>query len=132
MLNLSSYLDYNRFTCDKWLGKNIDDGSVERLLIGHVITGSINDHLKKSSSHARSSSIGRNWTRGVELTSKEEKYSADDLQAMLCESVNQIMKFYFSEKIKSGIGATDAQVSPKPVCCFCFAVHQIYLYYSLY
>lgn len=90
---------------------------MERLLVGQIITGSINDHMKKtSSSHARSSSIGRNWTRGVELTSKEEKYSIEDLQSMLCESVNQIMKFCFSEKTKLGAsGSTDAQLSPKTV-----------------
>lgn len=78
---------------------------------------------KSSSSHARSSSIGRNWTRGVEMTSKEEKYSIEDLQSMLCESVNQIMKYCFSEKIKLGTsGSADTQVSPKPVLFLIFNV----------
>lgn len=106
----------HRFECNKWIGKSIDDGSIERLLVGTVISGSINDHLKKSSSHARSSSIGRNWTRGVELTTKEDKHTVDDLQAMLCESVNQIMKFYYSDKNKATNPNVDPQVSPKPVC----------------
>lgn len=84
--------------------------------MGTITSGSINDHLKKSSSHARSSSIGRNWTRGAELTTKEDKHTVDDLQAMLCESVNQIMKFYYSDKNKATNPNVDPQVSPKLVC----------------
>lgn len=102
-----------KFECDKWFGKNIADNSIERLLIGQIVTGSINDHLKKSSNHLRSSSIGRNWTRSSEVTSKEEKYSADDLQAMVGESVNQIIKFYYHDKIKSSTNVSDGQISNK-------------------
>lgn len=47
------------------------------------------------------------------MTSKEEKHSVDDLQSMLGESINQIMKLYFSEKTKSGHATTECQVSPK-------------------
>jgi hypothetical protein len=86
----------NRFHCNRWFGRNIDDGSTERVLIGELLTGSITDILKKTNP-TRSSSIGRNWTRSSEqYSSKEECLSVEDLQTMLGENVNQIMKYYFN------------------------------------
>ncbi|XP_046915530.2 DENN domain containing pinstripe [Dermatophagoides farinae] len=87
-----------KFECGKWLGKNMEDGSIERMLIGEPVSGTINDHIKRGN-HSRSSSIGRNWSRSGETNNtKEDKYSIEDLQSSLGESINQIMKLYFSEK----------------------------------
>lgn len=89
-----------KFECGKWLGKNIDDGSTERLLVGELVGGTINEHIKRSN---RSSSIGRNWSRISETSPKEDKYSVEDLQTLLGESINQIMKLFFSEKNRAQI-----------------------------
>lgn len=98
-----------KFECGKWLGKNMEDGSTERMLIGEPVTGTINDHIKRAS-HSRSSSIGRNWSRSGETNnSKEDRYSIEDLQSSLGESINQIMKLYFSEKNRHQNIPTDIQ-----------------------
>ncbi|KPM07491.1 DENN domain-containing protein 5A-like protein [Sarcoptes scabiei] len=94
-----------KFECNKWLGKNMDDGSIERLLLGELVQGSINDHIKQSS-YKRSSSIGRNWSRSTnnnspDTFSKDDKLSVEDLKCMLSESINHIMKFCFNEKIRN-------------------------------
>lgn len=91
-----------KFYCNRWFGRNIDDGSTERVLIGELMIGSIGDVIKKSN-QTRSSSIGRNWTRNSDQYSKEESFTAEDLQTLLGESVNQIMKYYFNAQNNSNI-----------------------------
>lgn len=38
-----------RFPCGRWLGKGVDDGSLERILIGELITPVSDDDLGKQS-----------------------------------------------------------------------------------
>lgn len=83
---------------------------MERLLIAESVNGTINDHIKKSN-HIRSSSIGRNWSRNSDNHIKEEKYSYEDLQTLLGESINQIKKFYFNNKNKTSAYYTTCQKS---------------------
>ena len=84
-----------RFYCNRWFGRNIDDGSSERVLIGELLTGSSTDILKKTYS-SRSSSIGRNWSRSTDQYNKDQTLTVEELQTLLGENVNQIMKSYFN------------------------------------
>lgn len=99
----------HRFECNKWLGKSIDDGSLERLLVAELVHGTINEHINNRTSHTRSSSIGRaNWNSesmatASTATNRDGKASIEDLQTMLGESVNQIVKFYFADRTKLAI-----------------------------
>jgi hypothetical protein len=63
------------------------------------MTDSISEVLKKT--NQRSSSIGRNWTRNSDQFNKEESFTVEDLQTMLGENVNQIMKYYFNAQNNS-------------------------------
>ena len=48
------YIIYHRFTCGRWLGKGIDDGSIERLLVAELLSkdvdteGKITDFVRDS------------------------------------------------------------------------------------
>ena len=87
-----------RFNCNRWFGRNIDDGATERVMIGELITCSISDAIKKSYQSSRSSSIGRNWFRSSDNQQVDkDDLSIEELQTLLGENVNQIMKYYFSE-----------------------------------
>ncbi|XP_046833213.1 DENN domain-containing protein 5B isoform X2 [Vespa crabro] len=77
-----------KFPCGRWLGKGIDDGSTERLLVGALVPSSIdNEELVESCStppRCRSPSIPR---RPI--------LSEVELQHMLGEAVNAIVKYYY-------------------------------------
>ncbi|CAG2182451.1 unnamed protein product, partial [Oppiella nova] len=88
-----------KFQCNRWFGRNIEEGSTERVLIGELLTGSVSEILKKSGHPTRSSSIGRNWTRSItndQYDNKETTFCAQELQTLLGENVNQIMKYYYN------------------------------------
>ncbi|XP_046430049.1 DENN domain-containing protein 5B isoform X3 [Neodiprion fabricii] len=84
-----------KFPCGRWLGKGIDDGSTERLLVGALVPKSIdNEELVESCStppRCRSPSIPRRIT----LTHIE-------LQHMLGEAVNAIVKFHYRREPQDG------------------------------
>ncbi|XP_024941578.1 DENN domain-containing protein 5A isoform X3 [Cephus cinctus] len=77
-----------KFPCGRWLGRGIDDGSTERLLVGALVPRSIDsDELVESCStppRCRSPSIPRRPT-----------LSQGELQYMLGEAVNAIVKFHY-------------------------------------
>ncbi|XP_043679154.1 DENN domain-containing protein 5B isoform X2 [Vespula pensylvanica] len=77
-----------KFPCGRWLGRGIDDGSTERLLVGALVPRSIdNEELVESCStppRCRSPSIPR---RPI--------LSQVELQHMLGEAVNAIVKYHY-------------------------------------
>nr|XP_050861687.1 DENN domain-containing protein 5B isoform X2 [Vespula vulgaris] len=77
-----------KFPCGRWLGRGIDDGSTERLLVGALVPRSIdNEELVESCStppRCRSPSIPR---RPI--------LSEVELQHMLGEAVNAIVKYHY-------------------------------------
>ncbi|CAK9823615.1 DENN domain-containing protein 5B [Anthophora retusa] len=84
-----------KFPCGRWLGRGIDDGSTERLLVGALVPRSIDsEELVETCStppRCRSPSIPR---RPI-LTQME-------LQHMLGESVNAIVKFHYRRECQDG------------------------------
>ncbi|XP_076294827.1 DENN domain containing pinstripe isoform X3 [Lasioglossum baleicum] len=84
-----------KFPCGRWLGRGIDDGSTERLLVGALVPHSIDsEELVESCStppRCRSPSIPR---RPI--------LSQVELQHMLGEAVNAIVKFHFRRECQDG------------------------------
>ncbi|XP_054009009.1 DENN domain-containing protein 5B isoform X1 [Hylaeus anthracinus] len=84
-----------KFPCGRWLGRGIDDGSTERLLVGALVPRSIdNEELVESCStppRCRSPSIPR---RPI--------LSQVELQHMLGEAVNAIVKFHYRRECQDG------------------------------
>ncbi|XP_078048630.1 DENN domain containing pinstripe isoform X2 [Augochlora pura] len=84
-----------KFPCGRWLGRGIDDGSTERLLVGALVPHSIDsEELVESCStppRCRSPSIPR---RPI--------LSQVELQHMLGEAVNAIVKFHYRRDCQEG------------------------------
>ncbi|XP_076681665.1 DENN domain containing pinstripe isoform X2 [Andrena cerasifolii] len=84
-----------KFPCGRWLGRGIDDGSTERLLVGALVPRSIDsEELVESCStppRCRSPSIPR---RPI--------LSQVEVQHMLGESVNAIVKFHYRRECQDG------------------------------
>ncbi|XP_057340545.1 DENN domain-containing protein 5A isoform X2 [Microplitis mediator] len=85
-----------KFPCGRWLGRGIDDGSTERLLVGGLVPKNIdNDELVETCStppRCRSPSIPRN----------KQNLSSDELQHVLGEAVNAIVKFHYRRDHQDG------------------------------
>ncbi|XP_014234902.1 DENN domain-containing protein 5B isoform X2 [Trichogramma pretiosum] len=84
-----------KFPCGRWLGLGIDDGSTERLLVGAIVPKSIdNDELVETCStppRCRSPSIPR-----------RPSISHLELQQMLGEAVNAIVKYHYRKELQEG------------------------------
>ncbi|XP_014216188.1 DENN domain-containing protein 5B isoform X2 [Copidosoma floridanum] len=81
-----------KFPCGRWLGRGIDDGSTERLLVGALVPKSIdNDELVETCStppRCRSPSIPRS----------RPSLSTNELQQMLGEAVNAVVKYHYRKE----------------------------------
>ncbi|XP_059486887.1 DENN domain-containing protein 5B isoform X2 [Neocloeon triangulifer] len=79
-----------KFPCGKWLGRGMDDGSIERLLVGEMVPRHVDsDELIESCMtppRCRSPSIPRR--------SVDPKLSTSEMQQMLGETVNTIVKHF--------------------------------------
>nr|XP_028685226.1 DENN domain-containing protein 5B isoform X9 [Macaca mulatta] len=93
-----------RFPCGRWLGKGIDDGSLERILIGELMTSASDDDLvkqcrtppqQKSPTTARRLSI-------TSLTGKNNKPNAGQIQEGIGEAVNNIVKHFHKPEKERG------------------------------
>ena len=87
---------FPRFPCGRWLGRNVDDGSIERLLVGELIPLTANDaniveSCRGPPSRPRSPSVSRRSTVG-------------QLQNMLSDAVNSLVKhFHKAEKERGNL-----------------------------
>ncbi|XP_054227249.1 DENN domain-containing protein 5B isoform X14 [Homo sapiens] len=93
-----------RFPCGRWLGKGIDDGSLERILIGELMTSASDEDLvkqcrtppqQKSPTTARRLSI-------TSLTGKNNKPNAGQIQEGIGEAVNNIVKHFHKPEKERG------------------------------
>ncbi|XP_013380096.1 DENN domain-containing protein 5B isoform X2 [Lingula anatina] len=87
-----------KFPCGRWLGKGIDDGSIERLLVGELVplTTDGEDLCYACSTPPR--------TRSPILPRKapETKVRLPEIQQMLGESVNNLVKHYYKPEKERG------------------------------
>ncbi|KAM8801713.1 DENN domain-containing protein 5B isoform 5-T5 [Rhynchonycteris naso] len=93
-----------RFPCGRWLGKGIDDGSLERILIGELMVPAADEDLvkqcrtppqQKSPTAARRLSI-------TSLTGKATKPNAGQIQEGIGEAVNNIVKHFHKPEKERG------------------------------
>ncbi|XP_052123081.1 DENN domain-containing protein 5A isoform X2 [Frankliniella occidentalis] len=84
-----------KFPCGRWLGRGIDDGSTERLLIGELIPNSdTRSELAETCStppRCRSPSLPRD-------NRKDIKPSVPEIQHMLGDCVNNIVKLHYRRR----------------------------------
>ncbi|RWS05158.1 DENN domain-containing protein 5A-like protein [Dinothrombium tinctorium] len=97
-----------KFSCNRWFGRNIEDGATERLLIGQLMVNCSIGDVIKNSQQGRSSSIGRHWSRTVE-TYKDEQLDVEELQEKLGEIINQIVRLYYSSHEQEGNSENKAE-----------------------
>ncbi|XP_069716115.1 DENN domain-containing protein 5B isoform X2 [Phaenicophaeus curvirostris] len=93
-----------KFPCGRWLGKGIDDGSLERILIGELVSSTSDEELgkqcrtppqQKSPTTARRLSI-------TSLTGKNTKPNAGQIQEGIGEAVNNIVKHFHKPEKERG------------------------------
>uniref|UniRef100_A0A669BN21 DENN/MADD domain containing 5B n=1 Tax=Oreochromis niloticus TaxID=8128 RepID=A0A669BN21_ORENI len=93
-----------RFPCGRWLGKGVDDGSLERVLIGELVLPSGEDDsaracrtppLQRSPSQGRRISI-------TSLTGRDTKLNSAQIQEGIGEAVNNIIKHFHKPEKERG------------------------------
>ncbi|XP_015721589.1 DENN domain-containing protein 5B isoform X2 [Coturnix japonica] len=93
-----------KFPCGRWLGKGVDDGSLERILIGELVSSTSDEELgkqcrtppqQKSPTTARRLSI-------TSLTGKNTKPNAGQIQEGIGEAVNGIVKHFHKPEKERG------------------------------
>ncbi|XP_054703883.1 DENN domain-containing protein 5B isoform X2 [Grus americana] len=93
-----------KFPCGRWLGKGVDDGSLERILIGELVSSMSDEELgkqcrtppqQKSPTTARRLSI-------TSLTGKNTKPNAGQIQEGIGEAVNNIVKHFHKPEKERG------------------------------
>lgn len=94
-----------RFNCNKWFGRNVDDDSCERVLLAEHITDPniIGKIIEKTGQ--KTSSIGRQFRRGLSSTldsisgSKSELTSVDQLRHLLSNKIDQVLNALQSQNV---------------------------------
>ncbi|XP_047675116.1 DENN domain-containing protein 5B isoform X3 [Tachysurus fulvidraco] len=93
-----------KFPCGRWLGKGVDDGSLERILIGELVSpyheeeagrGSKTPPAQRSPSQIRRISISA-------ITGRGSKPTADQIQEAISEAVNNIVKHFHKPEKERG------------------------------
>ncbi|XP_060743439.1 DENN domain-containing protein 5B isoform X10 [Tachysurus vachellii] len=93
-----------KFPCGRWLGKGVDDGSLERILIGELVSpyheeeagrGSKTPPAQRSPSQIRRISISS-------ITGRGSKPTADQIQEAISEAVNNIVKHFHKPEKERG------------------------------
>ncbi|XP_061494686.1 DENN domain-containing protein 5B isoform X3 [Rhineura floridana] len=93
-----------RFPCGRWLGKGVDDGSLERILIGELLSTASEDDLGKqcrTPPQQKSPTTGRRLSI-TSLTGKNTKPNAGQIQEGIGEAVNNIVKHFHKPEKERG------------------------------
>lgn len=113
-----------KFSCNRWLGRGIDDGSMERMLIGQLIRpttdpmddqcGNFSSLPDKSPSVAHKPPISLPAVMTDSFTSSnalgnEEKKDPNEIQNSLSDSVNKIVKWFYrhQKRLMSGVDCSN-------------------------
>ncbi|KAK1168846.1 DENN domain-containing protein 5B-like isoform X3 [Acipenser oxyrinchus oxyrinchus] len=93
-----------KFPCGRWLGKGVDDGSLERILIGELIIPCADEDLSKQ---CRTPPLQRSptQTRRLSITSlagRNNKPNAGQIQEAIGEAVNNIVKHFHKPEKERG------------------------------
>lgn len=113
-----------KFPCNRWLGRGIDDGSMERMLIGQLIrptTDPMDDQCVNFSSlpdksgnliNKPTSSSPASMTDSFissNASGNEEKKDPNEIQSGLSDSVNKIVKWFYrhQKRLMSGVDCSN-------------------------
>lgn len=87
-----------KFPCGRWLGKGIDDGSTERLLVAELVPADIdNEELMeacRTPPRCRSPSVPRRPS--------EPRLTIPEIQQLLGDAVNNIVKYFYKSERERG------------------------------
>lgn len=119
-----------KFSCGRWLGKGIDDQAIERLLIGQLIrqktdsiddpTGMLNNGQPDSSlSSTHSTPNSSLLTESFILSSGEEKKDPEEIQNILSDSVNKIVKWFYrhERRVLNGVDCSNDMAALTSLLC---------------
>ncbi|XP_029139906.1 DENN domain-containing protein 5B isoform X1 [Protobothrops mucrosquamatus] len=93
-----------KFPCGRWLGKGVDDGSLERILIGELLRSSSEEDLGKqcrTPPQQKSPTVARRLSM-TSLTGKNTKPNAGQIQEGIGEAVNNIVKHFHKPEKERG------------------------------
>ncbi|KAG8512273.1 DENN domain-containing protein 5B [Galemys pyrenaicus] len=93
-----------RFPCGRWLGKGVDDGSLERILIGELMVSVAEEDLAKqcrTPPQQKSPTTTRRLSV-TSLTGKNTKPNAGQIQEGIGEAVNNIVKHFHKPEKERG------------------------------
>uniref|UniRef100_UPI00398F339C DENN domain-containing protein 5B isoform X2 n=1 Tax=Pristiophorus japonicus TaxID=55135 RepID=UPI00398F339C len=93
-----------RFPCGRWLGKGVDDGSLERILVGELITPVVEEDLSKqcrTPPQLRSPTTARRLSI-TSLGGRAAKPNAGQIQEGIGESINNIVKHFHKPEKERG------------------------------
>ncbi|XP_050393892.1 DENN domain-containing protein 5B isoform X2 [Patella vulgata] len=88
-----------RFTCGRWLGKGVDDGSIERLLVAELLPHTKESEAESSGHHTPP----RNRSPTMPRRNQEQgPVSIPTIQEMLGHSVNNLVKHFYKPEKERG------------------------------
>lgn len=111
-----------KFPCNRWLGRGMDDGSMERMLIGQLIrptTDPMDDQCGNFSSLPdKSPSVINKPTNSspasmtdsfISANTSEEKKDPNEIENGLSDSVNKIVKWFYrhQKRLMSGVDCSN-------------------------
>eukprot|EP00794_Sanderia_malayensis_P012905 gene12905-14235_t len=99
--NESTGIQY-RFPCDRWLSRNQDDGSTERLLIAELIRIAPPDdgRISRSAESSPCSTLTRTTPnhRKKSIVNIKKVFTISEIQELVADSVNALVKYFYREK----------------------------------
>ncbi|XP_038011599.1 DENN domain-containing protein 5B isoform X3 [Motacilla alba alba] len=93
-----------KFPCGRWLGKGVDDGSLERILIGELVSSASDEELGKqcrTPPQQKSPTVTRRLSI-TSLTGRNTKPNAGQIQEGIGEAVNNIVKHFHKPEKERG------------------------------
>ncbi|XP_034434887.1 DENN domain-containing protein 5B isoform X2 [Hippoglossus hippoglossus] len=83
-----------RFPCGRWLGKGVDDGSLERVLIGELVVPSRDEDGGRGCRTPPLQHSSSQTTGMTSLSGREYKPTSDQIQEGIGDAVNNIVKHF--------------------------------------
>lgn len=87
-----------KFPCGRWLGRGVDDGSTERLLVGELVPRDVDPEELMETCRTPP----RCCSPSVPRRPSQPRLTVPEIQQMLGDAVNNIVKFYYKPEKERG------------------------------